>query len=236
MGKTKIEWATHSLNFIKWFCTKVSPGCKNCYMMSLAQRYPAAAADEPVWRPKAEQELKSLPAGAEVFVGDMYDIFHEQMSLEFIQRHFDLCAARPDVTFLFLTKRIERARELAPGLNIQPHMWLGTSVENSNYVWRIDVLRQIAGFGGRFISAEPLLGALGALDLTGIQQVITGGESGDARRSFYPAWALQIRDQCSTYGTAFFHKQGGHRYPGKDRVIDGQTYDALAWRQPGGLK
>lgn len=88
MGETNIGWCTHSLNFIKWWCAKHSEGCKHCYMMDLARRYPQNAADRPVWRGNAYKELVKLPPNAEVFVGDMYDLFHEQMPLEFIRRAF----------------------------------------------------------------------------------------------------------------------------------------------------
>lgn len=227
MGKTSIEWCTHSLNFIKWFCTKVSPGCKNCYMMALAERYPQHAASKPVWRDKAWDELKRFPSGAEIFVGDMYDVFHKDMPESFIRDHFETAVEmRPDCTFLFLTKRIERAADMLTGwqgLNV----WIGTSVENQQYTYRIDYLRRIQAH--RFISFEPLLGPITA-DLTGIDGVITGAESGANRRPFDPAWALDIGRQCEEQGALWFHKQGSGRYPGQDRAINGRTYDALPWR------
>lgn len=229
MGKTNIEWCTHSLNFIKWYCTRISPGCKNCYMLALAERYPQNAADHPVWRANALKELKKLPPGAEVFVGDMYDVFHERMPLRYLHWHFNLVAERPDCTFLFLTKRIERALALAPYLQFAPNVWLGTSVENADYAWRIDYLRRIP-VQGKFISFEPLLGYVGDIDLRGIQQAITGGESGAKRRPFYPSFALQVRDLCARDGVTFFHKQGGGQYPGTDRLLDGRVYGDLAWR------
>lgn len=230
MGKTNIAWCTHSLNFIKWFCTRASPGCVNCYMLALAERYPQNAADRPVWRSNALKELKKLPPGAEVFVGDMYDVFHERMPLRYIHWHFNLVAQRPDCTFLFLTKRIERAYYLAPFLPWAKNIWLGTSVENADWAWRIEWLKRIPA-RHKFVSFEPLIGYVGDIDLTGIDQAITGGESGALRRPFYPSFAAQIRDICQRDGVHYFHKQGGHRYPGMDRLLDGVLHDELAWRE-----
>lgn len=236
MGKTNISWCTHSLNFLKWWCTKISPGCKHCYMMTLRERYPQHGADGPVWRDKAWQELKSFPSGAEIFVGDMYDVFHEDMPLEFIKRHFETAVEmRPNCTFLFLTKRIERAAELLTGYQ-HANVWLGTSVENQKYAYRIDVLRAIP-YVRKFLSIEPLLGPIDA-DFSGMDGVITGGESGmhlggpSHPRWMKPEWAIGVRDQCRRDDVLFYHKQGSGRFPGMNRELDGRTYDALPWRVP----
>lgn len=231
MGKTNIGWCTHSWNLIKWFCTKISPGCRHCYMMTLAQRYPQHAAERPVLREAAWKELRQFPTGAEIFAGDMYDLFHEQMPMDIIRQHFQAAASRPDCTFLFLTKRVERARELAPLLTWHPNIYMGVSVENAKYAWRIDALKDIPA-AGKYISFEPLLDSVGAVDLRGIDGAITGGESGAGFRPFNPAWALDIRDSCQRDGVAFFHKQGSGLYPGMNRELDGRTYDDLAWRKP----
>ena len=108
MAKTNIPYCDNSVNFIEWFCTPASDGCKNCYMFALAKRYPAHAADHPVWRPNALKDLRKIPAGAFVFIGDMYDQYHEQMPLAWIHRVHNLATyVRPDLIFLMLTKRIE---------------------------------------------------------------------------------------------------------------------------------
>jgi len=229
MGKTSIAWCTHSLNFVKWYCTRISPGCKHCYMLELSARYPQAAADTFVWRQKAMNELRALPKSAEVFVGDMYDLFHEDMPLRYLHWHFNALAMRPDVTFLLLTKRIERAYYLSPYLNWLPNIWLGTSVENADYTWRIDWLRRIPA-QHKYLSIEPLLGSLGEINLNGVDGVITGAESGTSRRPFDPQWAEDVRQIAMRDGAAFFHKQGSDRFPGNNRLLFGKTYDALAWR------
>lgn len=230
MAKTSIAWCTHSLNFVKWYCTRISPGCKNCYMLELAKRYPQNASEGFVWRKNAMPEMMGFPAGAEVFVGDMYDLFHEEMPLRYMHWHFNAMAVRPDITFLLLTKRIERAYYLSRYFNWTPNIWLGTSVENADYTWRIDWLKRIPAMH-KYLSIEPLLGPLGKISLKGIDGVITGAESGLFRRPFDPQWAENIRHQASYYGSAFFHKQGSDQYPGKNRLLFGQTYDDLAWRK-----
>lgn len=230
MGKTSIEWCTHSLNFIKWWCTKISPGCKNCYMMALAKRYPQHAADHAVWRDKAMKELRTLPPGAEVFVGDMYDVFHKDMPDDFIvEQILNVPAIRPDVTLLYLTKRIDRAETFLGKWVPRPNVWLGTSVESRAYLWRIETLKRIEA-PGKFISFEPLLEDVGDVDLRGIDGVIVGGESGANKRPFDKAWARNIRDLCDRDGVRFFFKQGSAYAPGQDRLLDGREWNDLAWR------
>lgn len=231
MGKTNIEWCTHSLNCIKWWCTKHSEGCKNCYMLALAKRYPQHAADRPVWRDKAYDEVRRLPPGAEVFVGDMYDLFHEAMPDDFVRRHFQLIRQRPDCTFLLLTKRIERAASLVDAADVAAgNVWLGTSIENRRRLGRLDVLKAI-DVPHKFISFEPLLEDLGNADLGGVDGVIVGGESGPDRRRFDPQWARNIRYLCQRDGVHFFFKQGSAYAPGQERVLDGREWNDLAWRR-----
>lgn len=222
--KTKIAWTDYSQNFIKWFCTKTSPGCKNCYMFALAKRYPANAENRPVWRPNAIKDLYKIPSGAFVFVGDMYDQYHEQMPVEWIHRVHNLAAyERPDLQFQMLTKRIERVAHLAPHLIWPDNLWMGCTVENAGYTWRLDYLRQLPA-KTRFISFEPLLGDVGNVDLTGIDMVIVGAESGAGRRPFDKQWARNIRGQCRKYDVAFFYKQSSGMKPGTDPELDGQIF------------
>jgi len=224
MGKTAIAWTDWSQNFIKWFCTKTSPGCKNCYMFPMAKRWAANAADRPVWRANSIKDLRSIPTGAFVFVGDMYDQYHEQMPVEWIHRVHNLAAyERPDLQFQMLTKRIERVLHLAPYLAWPDNLWMGTTVENEDYTWRIDYLRQIPA-ATKFISFEPLLGDVGEVDLTGIDMAIVGAESGAGRRPFDKEWARNIRTQCRKYDTAFFYKQSSGNKPGTDPLLDGQMF------------
>lgn len=224
MSKTNIAWADWSLNFIKWFCTPASEGCANCYMFAMAKRWPANAADHPVLRPQAFKELKKIPTGAFVFVGDMYDTYHEQMPLAWIHRVHNIATyVRPDLTFLLLTKRVERVHGLAPYLSWPDNLWLGITVENHRNTQRIDLLRQIPA-SKKFISFEPLLQSVKEVNLTGIDWAIVGAESGNNRRPFNKQWALQIQAQCQISDTAFFYKQSSGHKPGTDPYLDGRKW------------
>lgn len=224
MGKTNIAWTDYSLNFIKWFCTKISPGCQNCYMFPMAKRWAANATDRPVWRANSIKELHKIPTGAFVFVGDMYDQYHEQMPVEWIHNVHNMAAyERPDLQFQMLTKRIERVAQLAPHLIWPDNLWMGTTVESPEYTWRIDYLRDIPA-KTKFISFEPLLGDVGNVDLTAIDMTIVGAESGAGRRPFDKEWARNIRTQCRKYDTPFFYKQSSGMKPGTDPCLDGRIY------------
>lgn len=240
MGKTKIEWCDYSLNFYTWDCTKVSPGCKNCYMMALAERYGKPLVGRPQWRgANAYKELRRIPAGSVVFVNDMSDTYHESVPEAWIHAIHNAAAYnRPDLTFLLLTKRPERAYAMRHQLIWPRNLWLGTSVESEDYLWRLSYLRHIPA-AGRFVSAEPLLGSLRRgleyyLRPEWISWVIVGGESGANRRAFDPDWAREIRDMCSRTGAKFFFKQGSAFKPGQDRVLDGRTWDeGVRWATTG---
>lgn len=236
MGKTSISWTEHTVNFYTWACTKVSPGCQFCYAATMAARFGKDFGAPIQWREKAVKEFLALPSGAEAFINSMSDTFHKDVPDEWIFRIFDLAAKRPDVQVLILTKRIERAAELLPLALPTANVWLGTSVENQNYVGRIDTLRDIRGVH-KFLSCEPLLGPIEA-GFRGIDGVITGGESGGhltqprwAKRWMQPEWALAIHAQCERDGVAHYHKQGSGLRPGMNREIDGRTFDDLPWRK-----
>lgn len=163
MSETNIEWASHTLNFYNWACTKVSPGCKNCYAQTMAKRYGRDFDSPPIWRGKnAMKELKNLPAGAVVFVNSMSDTYHERVPVQWIHSIHNAALLRPDVTFLILTKRIERAYSLSRFLAYPPNLWLGTSVESDEYLWRLDYLLEIPA-AGHFVSAEPLLSSIAGI-------------------------------------------------------------------------
>ena len=227
MSETNIAWADWSLNFIKWFCTPASEGCKNCYMFAMAKRWPANAADHPVLRPQAFKELKKIPTGAFVFVGDMYDTYHEQMPLAWIHSVHNIATyIRPDLTFLLLTKRVERVHGLAPYLSWPDNLWLGITVESHRTTQRIDLMRQIPA-AKKFISFEPLLQSVKEVDLTGIDWAIVGAESGNNRREFNKQWAREIQAQCKISDTAFFYKQSSGKNPGTDPYLDGRKWQAF---------
>ncbi len=230
MGKTNIGWCDYSLNFYTWDCTKVSPGCKNCYMMALAERYGKPLVGRPQWRgANAYKELKAIPSGSVVFVNDMSDTYHENVPAAWIHAIHNAAAYnRPDLTFLLLTKRPERAYAMRHTLAWPKNLWLGTSVENEDYLWRLWYVIQTPA-AGKFVSAEPLLGSLkfgfeAYLD-RGIDWVIVGAESGAGRRDFNPDWAREIRDMCIRTGARFFFKQGSGFKPGQNRTLDKREWN-----------
>lgn len=167
MSKTTIEWASHTWNPYLWRCNKVSDGCKNCYMFAQAERYgqvPVLLKDQPMptrW-PKALAELKKFPSGAVVFVNSMSDTFHPNASQKDIHRVFNTALVRPDVTFLVLTKRPERAYYMRHQLVWPKNLWMGVSIESNEYLWRADYLLELPA-AGHFVSAEPLLTELSGL-------------------------------------------------------------------------
>jgi protein gp37 len=165
-----------------------------------------------------------------VFVNSMSDLFHDDVPENFIRSVFQVMQETPRHTYQVLTKRSKRLLRLAPRLEWPANVWMGVSVENAHYRFRIDHLREVDA-EVRFISAEPLLGPLGAVDLTGIDWVIAGGESGPRARPMDIAWGRELRDQCATAGVSFFFKQWGGRTPkAGGRELDGRTWDDMPER------
>jgi protein gp37 len=162
-----------------------------------------------------------------VFVNSMSDLFHEEVPFEYINRVFDVMRRAHWHQYQILTKRSERLLQLSPGLNWEPHIWMGVSVENKEYAHRIDDLRKTAA-AVKFLSLEPLLGPLHNLDLRGIDWVIVGGESGPGARPMDPCWVADLRDQCLSAVVPFFFKQwGGVQKKKAGRLLDGRTWDEM---------
>lgn len=234
MGKTNIEWASHSWNPYTWNCNKVSPGCANCYATALSDRYDGKNSSggqfsgAPAWRANAARELRTFKNGSVLFVNSMSDTYHEGAPVKFVHWIHNAAVARPDLAFLLLTKRPERAYYLSRFLAYPPNLWVGTSVENEDYLWRLNYLIRIPA-AGRFVSAEPLLGSLArGLEtyLTrGVSWVIAGAESGAARRPFNTDWAAEIRDMCQRTGAKFLFKQGSAFKPGQKRLLAGREWN-----------
>jgi protein gp37 len=167
-----------------------------------------------------------------IFVNSMSDLFHRDVPGEFIVNVFDTMRRANWHQFQVLTKRSRRLSRIAPRLPWPEHVWAGVSIESNQFVWRAEHLRQVPA-RVRFISAEPLLGPLERLDLSGIHWLITGGESGHGHRTCDPAWVRDLRDRCVSSGVAFFHKQWGGRTPKSGgRVLDGCTWDQMPFDRP----
>lgn len=180
---------------------------------------------------RIDEQSLSIPASwtkpRRVFVNSMSDLFHEGVPDHFIRAVFDTMLATPRHTFQVLTKRPERLAAISASLPWPSHVWMGVSVENADYLERIDQLRR-SGAQVKFLSLEPLLGPLDALDLSGIDWVIAGGESGPGSRPIEADWVRDIRDQCVEAGVAFHFKQwGGVVKSRTGRELDGRTWDEM---------
>lgn len=227
-----IEWTESTWNPVTG-CNKVSPGCKYCYAERMAERLQAMG--QPNYKhgfkltvkPKMLELPLQWKKPQTIFVNSTSDLFHKDVPLEYIQRVFDVMRRAHWHRFQVLTKRADRLVELSPEIEWPENVWMGVSVENADYVDRIDDLRT-TGARVKFLSLEPLLGPLPKLKLKNIDWAIVGGESGPRARPMNPAWVTDIRDQCAKAGVAFFFKQwGGKNKKKAGRVLDGETYDAM---------
>jgi protein gp37 len=227
---TAIEWTESTWNPVTG-CTKISAGCMNCYAERMARRLQAMGQRryrngfKVTLHPEAIKEPYGWKKPRIVFVNSMSDLFHEEVPLEFIQDIFTVMNDNQQHTFQILTKRSVRLRELAPLLDWSENIWMGVTIENNNYVNRADDLRQMDA-NVKFLSLEPLLGPLPDLELTGIDWVIVGGESGPSARPMNPKWVIDIRDRCVTADVPFFFKQwGGVNKKKTGRALQGKTWD-----------
>lgn len=238
---TAIEWTEATWNPTTG-CDKVSSGCDHCYALTLAKRLKAMGAAKyqadgdprtsgPGFGVTVHPTALRLPYTWRrprlVFVNSMSDLFHAKVPIAFVRDVFAVIADTPQHTYQLLTKRSARLRKLAERLDWPPNLWMGVSVESADQLGRIDDLREV-GAAVRFVSAEPLLGPLDGLDLSGIHWLITGGESGPGARPCDPEWVRDIRDACERAQVAFFHKQwGGRHAKAHGRELDGVIHDAM---------
>ncbi len=230
MAISKIAWTEYSWNPTSG-CTKISPGCDNCYAAVMANRLKAMgqAKYSNGFQPSCHNlELtkpKQWKKAKRIFVSSMGDLFHSGIPDSFISDVFDVAAIAPQHTYIMLTKRSQRLMNLSPQLPWRDNIWAGVTVENSNYQFRIDHLKQ-TGATIKFLSLEPLLGPLPNLDLAGISWVIVGGESGPSFRPIHPDWVRDIRDQCIAAKVPFFFKQWSGCRPKKlGRQLDGRIWN-----------
>lgn len=230
--KSAIEWTDATWNPVTG-CTQVSPGCDHCYALTIAERFRGVPShpyeqgfDLKLWPERLEMPLK-WKTPRRIFVNSMSDLFHRDIPDEYIRRVFQVMVEADWHIFQVLTKRSPRLAKLGRSLPWPPHIWAGVSIETNQYKWRADHLRQVPA-QVRFISAEPLLGPLDALNLEGIHWLITGGESGHGHRPCDPNWVRNLRDRCQIEHVAFFHKQWGGRTPkAGGRSLDGRTWDEM---------
>lgn len=249
MADSQIEWTDSTWNPVAG-CSIITAGCAHCYAMEMAKRLEAMRIEKyagltrktgnrTVWNGvvREDHEALSIPYGwkkpRKIFVNSMSDLFHEGVSDDFILRVWKVMRETPRHNYQILTKRPERMATLVASRmgEVLPNVWLGTSIENSDVVSRIDHLRQ-APAAIRFISFEPLIGSVGAVDLHDIHWAIVGGESGKSARPIKEEWIDEIHGQCLKAGTAFFFKQWGTW--GKDnkkrsKKANGREYRGRTW-------
>lgn len=242
-GTSSIEWTEATWNPTTG-CDRISPGCDNCYALTLAARLKAMGQQKyqrdgdprtsgPGFGVTCHPDELLSPARWKrprlVFVNSMSDLFHPEVPELFIQQVWAAMQATPRHTYQVLTKRPHRMaavlRRIAP--EPLPNVWVGTSIESDRYVFRASQLCATPA-AVRFLSLEPLLGPLPSLDLRGVDWVIVGGESGHGAREMDAAWAEDIRDRCVAARVPFFFKQwGGRTAKAGGRVLDGEEWDEM---------
>lgn len=239
--KSAIEWTDATWNPTTG-CDQVSPGCDNCYALTLSRRLKLMG--QPKYQNDGDPRtsgpgfgLTEHPGALDaprlwrkprhIFVNSMSDLFHPKVSGRFIQDVFDVMVDTPRHRYQVLTKRPKRAAALADSLPWPDNVWVGTSIESDEFIARADDLRRVPA-AVRFLSLEPLLGPVDRLDLTAIHWVIVGGESGHSHRPIEAPWVREIRDRCIAGGIPFFFKQWGGRTPkAGGRKLDDRTWDEM---------
>ncbi len=230
--QSAIEWTESTWNPLTG-CTKISPGCKNCYAERMAKRLQAMGQPNYANGFKLTLQERSLDLPLTwkkphmIFVNSMSDLFHDDVPIEFIRKVFEVIRTASWHTFQILTKRSERLIKLSDVINWPDNVWMGVSVENQKYTYRINHL-QATRAPIKFLSLEPLLGPLPNLYLDDIDWVIVGGESGPGARPIEENWVIDIRDQCLRSNVPFFFKQwGGVHKKYRGRLLQGQTWNML---------
>jgi protein gp37 len=241
---SRIEWCDSTWNPVRG-CSKVSPGCKNCYAETFAERWRGIKGHpyEFGFDVRIVPDVLDAPLGwrkpRRIFVNSMSDLFHEAIEDDYIEKVFGVMLRAPQHIYQILTKRHKRMQELMEGrLNRFarcPHIWLGVSAENEQY--GLPRIRALLGTPAklRFVSCEPLLGPINLLNVIDgyeffrrLNWVIVGGESGPGARQMQAEWAISLRDQCLAAGIPYFFKQwGGVNKKAAGRMLEGRTWDDM---------
>ncbi|WP_439081006.1 DUF5131 family protein [Streptomyces sp. WL006] len=236
--RSTIEWTEATWNPTTG-CDRISEGCDNCYALTLAKRLKAMGSPKyqndgdprtsgPGFGLSVHPQALDLPyswkSPRTVFVNSMSDLFHARVPLSYVKDIFNVMRETPQHTYQILTKRSTRMRKVADQISWPQNVWMGVTVESAEFSWRIDDLRQIPAHV-RFLSCEPLIGPLGTLNLSGINWVIAGGESGKNHRRIQREWVTGLRDQCVEGEIPFFFKQWGGSTPkAGGRLLEGRTW------------
>lgn len=228
---SSIEWTESTWNPVTG-CSKISPGCRHCYAERLAKRLKAMGQPNYAngFEVATHEHMLELPLRWKkpqtIFVNSMSDLFHKNVSTEFILRIFEIMSKAYWHRFQILTKRSDRLLKLDHKIEWPSNVWMGVSVENNDYTFRIDHLQKTHA-SVKFLSLEPLLGPLENLQLDGIDWVVVGGESGPKARPLEESWVIDIRDQCLSASVPFFFKQWG----GVNKKRTGRTLQGRTWNQ-----
>ncbi len=231
-SSSTIEWTGSTWNPVTG-CTKISSGCKNCYAERMAKRLQAMGQQNYVngFQLAMHPHVVELPLRWKkpqtIFVNSMSDLFHKEVSTDFILRIFDVMLKTPWHKYQVLTKRSKRLKGLNSKIQWAPNIWMGVTVESEDVVERIDDLSETDAHV-KFLSCEPLLSPLNNLKLQDINWVIVGGESGPRSRPIQEEWAIGIREQCVEAAVPFFFKQwGGFNKKKKGRLLQGKIWDEM---------
>ncbi|MDX2285316.1 MAG: phage Gp37/Gp68 family protein [Bacteroidia bacterium] len=236
MAQSSIEWTQMTWNPTTG-CSKISSGCKFCYAEVMTRRLEAMGLEKyrDGFRFRAHESALRIPytwkSPKTVFVNSMSDLFHEEITLDFVQQVFQVMQDCPQHIFQVLTKRADILASFSPFLPWPGHIWMGVSVEDVKVMHRIGHLRQTQA-AVKFLSLEPLIGPLPGLDLSGMDWVIVGGESGPGARPMREEWVVDIKNQCIAAGIPFFFKQwGGVNKKRTGRQLEGRTWDEMPARK-----
>lgn len=227
---SSIEWTDATWNPVTG-CTKISPGCKNCYAERMAKRLHSMGQDRyrNCFQVTLQHDLISQPQKwtkpKTIFVNSMSDLFHKNVPFSFIKEIFQTMKNTPWHTYQILTKRAHRLEQVAEKLEWSKNIWVGVSVEGQNFTDRIHHLKNVPAHV-RFLSIEPLVSPINNLPLERVDWVIVGGESGPHARPLEAEWVRTIRDICLQEHVPFFFKQwGGTRKTVTGRILDGKKWD-----------
>jgi protein gp37 len=236
MAATKIEWTENTWNPVTG-CTKLSSGCKYCYAEIMTRRLQAMGQEkyingfEITLHPETLNEPYLWKKPKMIFVNSMSDLFHKDIPVDFIKQVFNVMKENPQHVFQILTKRADILKyyDAEGWLDWSHNIWMGVTVEDKKVSNRIDLLRQ-TGAKVKFLSCEPLLTDLPKLNLSNIDWVIVGGESGRSPRPIKEEWILNIKEQCNIQGVAFYFKQwGGTNKKKNGRLLHGKTYNEMPY-------
>lgn len=234
--KSTIEWTESTWNPITG-CNKISPGCKFCYAERMAKRLKAMGSEnyKNGFKLTLQEHALALPLTWKkpqtIFVNSMSDLFHKDVPVSFVKKTFEVMNKADWHRFQVLTKRSDTLLKLSPELSWTENIWMGVSVENQDYTFRVDDLRQTNAHI-KFLSIEPLIGRINDLDLTNIDWVIVGGESGPGARPIEEEWVVRIKDICKEAKVPFFFKQWG----GVNKKKNGRTLKGKIWSEMPKLK